>query len=138
MVITFENYETKNHSKYLLKYHMIFVVKYRKKLLSNPLGDDMKLILTNISKRYDFDIDLMECGDEDHIHLLVSSEPSVSPLQIVNRLKQMSTIEIWKSYAAYLHRQFWKEKTFWSDGYFVSSIGNVSEKTIKEYIEKQG
>ena len=49
----------------------------------------------------------------------------------------MSTIEIWKLYPQ-LQRQFWNERTFWSDGYFVSSIGNVSEKTIKEYIEKQG
>jgi len=50
----------------------------------------------------------------------------------------MSTIEIWKLYGVYLRNQFWNERTFWSDGYFVSSIGNVSEKTIKEYIEKQG
>lgn len=48
----------------------------------------------------------------------------------------MSTIEIWKLYGVYLRNQFWNERTFWSDGYFVSSIGNVSEKTIKEYIEK--
>ena len=136
--MVFEDYNTKNHSKYLLKYHMIFVVKYRKRLLKTPISDDMKLILTNISKRYDFEIDLMECGDEGHIHILVSTQPSVSPLQIVNRLKQMSTIEIWKLYGVYLRNQFWNERTFWSDGYFVSSIGNVSEKTIKEYIEKQG
>lgn len=138
MIMVFEDYNTKNHSKYLLKYHMIFVVKYRKRLLKTPISDDMKLILTNISKRYYFEIDLMECGDEDHIHILVSTQPSVSPLQIVNRLKQMSTIEIWKLYGVYLRNQFWNERTFWSDGYFVSSIGNVSEKTIKEYIEKQG
>jgi putative transposase len=87
-----------------------------------------KDVVVSGTNRYDFEIDLMECGDEDHIHLLISSEPSESPLQIVNRLKQMSTTEIWKLYDAYLHRQFWKEKTFWSDGYFVSSIGNVSEK----------
>jgi putative transposase len=138
VMMVFEDYKTKNHSKYLLKYHMIFVVKYRKRLLKTPISDDMKLILTNISKRYDFEIDLMECGDEDHIHILVSTQPSVSPLQIVNRLKQMSTIEIWKLYGVYLRNQFWNERTFWSDGYFVSSIGNVSEKTIKEYIENQG
>ena len=138
VMMVFEDYKTKNHSKYLLKYHMIFVVKYRKRLLKTPISDDMKLILANISKRYDFEIDLMECGDKDHIHILVSTQPSVSPLQIVNRLKQMSTIEIWKLYGVYLRNQFWNERTFWSDGYFVSSIGNVSEKTINEYIENQG
>ena len=130
-------YETKNHSKFLLKYHMIFVVKYRKNLLINQLSDDMKLILTKISNNYDFEIEIME-SDGDHIHLLVSSIPTVSPLQIVNRLKQMSTIEIWKTYSAFLQRHFWRERTFWSDGYFVSTIGNVSQETIREYIEQQG
>lgn len=137
MILTFEKYGTKNHSKFLLKYHIIFVVKYRKKLLTSPLSNDMKTILTNISKKYDFEIDLMEV-DKDHIHLLISSVPSVSPLQVVNRLKQISTIEIWKLYGMFLQRHFWNEKTFWTDGYFVSTIGDVSEKTIREYIEKQG
>jgi len=113
------------------------VVKYRKNLLINQLSDDMKLILTKISNNYDFEIEIME-SDGDHIHLLVSSIPTVSPLQIVNRLKQMSTIEIWKTYSAFLQRHFWRERTFWSDGYFVSTIGNVSQETIREYIEQQG
>lgn len=53
-------------------------------------------------------------------------------------MKQENTINIWKKESQILSKYFWKEKTFWSDGYYVSSIGNASEETIKKYIEQQG
>ena len=48
------------------------------------------------------------------------------------------TYHIWEKYSAYLSKCFWKERTFFSDGYFISSIGNVSQETLKNYIENQG
>jgi len=75
--------------------------------------------------------------DQDHVHLLIESPPKLSPLQISRRLKQESTYQIWKSYPE-LSKYFWKEKTFWSDGYFCCSIGNASLATIKQYIASQG
>lgn len=75
--------------------------------------------------------------DKDHIHLMVESEPKISPLQIVRCLKQESIYYIWRVYPE-LQCHFWKEKTFWSDGYFCCSIGNASIDTIREYIESQG
>ena len=53
-------------------------------------------------------------------------------------MKGYITYHIWKKYSAYLHKCFWKEKTFFTDGYFICSVGDVSEKTLKEYIENQG
>ena len=50
----------------------------------------------------------------------------------------MSTTAIWKKHGFFLRHNFYKEYTFWTDGYFVSSIGNVSQETIKKYIENQG
>lgn len=75
----------------------------------------------------DFEIIEMEV-DKDHIHILVENVPKLSPLMIVRKLKQETTINIWKSHKIYLLTHFWKERTFWTDGYFVSSIGEVSEK----------
>ena len=46
--------------------------------------------------------------------------------------------DIWKSYPQYLRKQFWKEHTFWTDGYFACSVGNVSKEMLKKYIENQG
>ena len=131
-----KNYKSKNHSKFILTYHIIFVCKYRKKLLIK-YGEDVKQIMYDISKRYDFDIKEMEV-DKDHIHMMISSVPKISPLQIVRVLKQQSTIQMWRRYTSELKKQYWKENTFWTDGYFCSTIGEVSSKTLKHYIQNQG
>ena len=131
-----KNYKSKNHSKFILTYHIIFVCKYRKKLLIK-YGEDVKQIMYDISKKYDFDIKEMEV-DKDHIHIMISSAPKISPLQIVRVLKQQSTIQMWRRYASELKKQYWKENTFWTDGYFCSTIGEVSSKTLKHYIQNQG
>ena len=131
-----KNYKSKNHSKFILTYHIIFVCKYRKKLLIK-YGEDVKQIMHDISKRYDFDIKEMEV-DKDHIHMMISSVPKISPLQIVRVLKQQSTIQMWRRYASELKKQYWKENTFWTDGYFCSTIGEVSSKILKHYIQNQG
>lgn len=129
-------YLSKNSSKFRLQYHLIFVVKYRKPLLMK-YGDEIKSHMQLIANRYDFSIDIMEV-DKDHIHLLVSSEPKYSPLEIVKLLKQQSTYMIWKNHPE-LNQYFWSGKhVFWTKGYFVSTIGEVSEATIKHYIENQG
>ena len=131
-----KNYKSKNHSKFILTYHIIFTCKYRKKLLIK-YGEDVKQIMYDISKKYDFDIKEMEV-DKDHINMMISSVPKISPLQIVRVLKQQSTIQMWRRYASELKKQYWKENTFWTDGYFCSTIGEVSSKTLKHYIQNQG
>lgn len=130
------NYKSKNHSKFLLMYHIIFVCKYRKKLLIK-YGNEIKQIMFDISKKYDFEIKEME-ADKDHLHMMISSVSKLSPLQIVRVLKQQSTIEIWRIYKKELKKHFWTENTFWTDGYFVSTIGEVSSKTLRHYIQNQG
>lgn len=131
-----KNYKSKNHSKFILTYHIIFTCKYRKKLLIK-YGEDVKQKMYDISKKYDFDIKEMEV-DKDHIHMMISSAPKISPLQIVRVLKQQSTIQMWRRYASELKKQYWKENTFWTDGYFCSTIGEVSSETLKHYIQNQG
>lgn len=78
--------------------------------------------------------------DKDHIHLLIEYNPCQSILELVRLLKQISTYRIWRQNDNHLclNKEFWKEKTFWSDGYFACSIGNVSKETIQKYIENQG
>ena len=76
--------------------------------------------------------------DKDHIHLLVSYPPKVSISSIVRKLKQESTITLWKYFPVFLSKHFWKKHTFWSDGYFACSIGEANPETIRRYIENQG
>ena len=112
------NYASVNRHKYYLKVHLVFVCKYRKQLLVNDYIDSkVKEIFMSIESNSDFIIDIMET-DKDHIHLLVSYPPKISITSIVRKLKQESTILLWKYFPVYLSKHFWKEHTFWSDGSF--------------------
>lgn len=136
MSIKESQYHSKESAKYLLKIHLILVCKYRKQLLIET-GDYCKQVMFEISQISNFTIDTMEV-DKDHIHLLLDVEPKISVSSVVNRLKSISTNRLWKRYKDYLKTHFWREKTFWSDGYFVCSTGNANMETIKKYIETQG
>ncbi len=126
-------YQSKNHSKFLLRYHIILVCKYKKHLMLQ-YGEYVKATMIDISNKYDFKILEIEV-DKEHIHLMIESEPKVSTLMIVRVLTQQTTIRLWKEFWDKLRKHFWKEKTFFTDGYFVSTIGEVSSQTLKKYIQ---
>ena len=130
-------YHSKNHSKFLIKLHFVFAVKYRKKLLIGKLNDDMLQIIFEICKEKGYVIDAMQ-SDIDHLHILVDIEPKVSALEVAHQIKQISTFRIYKKHKDFLKKHFWKENTFFSDGYFVCSTGDASTETIKKYIAEQG
>ena len=131
-------WNTKNRHKFLLQYHIIFVCKYRKKLLlSKNISDDIKNFSNQICEKHNIVIRNMETA-KDHIHYMIELETTQSISRIVSIIKSYTTYHIWKKYSQYLSRYFWKERTFWSDGYFVSTIVNVSEERLHTYIENQG
>lgn len=132
------NWKSASHSKYLLQYHLIFVCKYRKKLFVNQqIAYDVKVFSTEICEKHGVSIKYMEVN-KDHIHYMIETRPNINLSDFVRTMKSYITYHIWEKYFAYLHKCFWKEKTFFTDGYFICSVGNVSEKTLKEYIENQG
>ena len=132
------NWKSKNRRKYLLQYHLIFVCKYRKELFLLPnISDDIKQFSYEIYLKHDIQIKYMET-DKDHIHYMIETEPTMSVSKIVNIMKSYTTYHIWKKYPNYLRKHFWKEHTFWTDGYFACSVGNVSEEMLRKYIENQG
>jgi putative transposase len=130
------DYQTKSHCKHLIALHLILVVKYRKKFLIGELGDFAKRQTIEISARSDFNVEEIEI-DQDHMHILITIGTKYSVGQHVRRIKQATTQKLWQAFPN-LRRQFWKEKTFWSDGYFVCSVGNASADTIRKYIQEQG
>lgn len=132
-----DSYTHKNRHKYYLKCHLIFCIKYRRKILEGKFNSDIKAMLQSIANNSNFGIDIMET-DKDHIHLLVSYPPKMSVTSIVRKLKQESTVFAWNLHKSMLRNYFWKERTLWSDGYFVCSIGEANPNTVKEYIRNQG
>ena len=106
-------------------------------LSSKQISEDIKNLSKTILEKYNILIKYMET-DKDHIHYLLELSPDISVSKVVKLLKSYTTFHIWKKYYEFLNKHFWKENTFWTDGYFVCTVGNVSEKLLKEYIENQG
>lgn len=73
-----------------------------------------------------------------HIHYMIETTPDVRLSDYARVLKQYTAYHLWQKYGSWLSSIFWHERTFWSDGYFIASIGEVSSETLKTYIENQG
>ena len=123
------------HAVYDLKYHLVWIPKYRKHVLSDEVSKHLKGVFQRIAEEYEFRIDTMEVM-EDHVHVFVEVPPRYSPAQIVQILKSVSAREVFKKFPR-LRKQLWAGE-FWSDGYFVRSVGDkVTADIIREYIEYQ-
>ena len=136
-------YESHNHSKFKIRYHIILSVKYHKQLLG-PIIEDVKQSFKHaeqMSKYWKIEVvetDL-QVNKDHHVHVLVKAHPQIAPYEIVSRLKQISTYDMWKKHHQYLRQFYWNGKhLLWTKGFFVCTVGDVSEKTLKKYIEQQG
>lgn len=129
-------YESLNHAKYHIRYHFIFSTKYRKPCLCG-IEDSLEKILHGIAERSNFKIERIGI-DKDHVHMLVKSCPSMTILNIVRRLKQISTRELWRQEEEHLQKFYWRKRVVWTNGYFCSTVGMISENNVLEYIENQG
>ena len=124
-----------SHAVYDLKYHMVWVPKYRKMILRGELAKRLKTTFQEISERYEFEIDTMEVKD-DHVHLFLSAPPRYSPARVVQIIKSISAKKVFKQFPE-VKKQLWGGE-FWGDGYFVRSVGDkVTSEVIRRYIKYQ-
>lgn len=103
------NYISTNRSKHYLKCHLILVTKYRRNILVGQLNEDLKSIFTSIANNSDFEIEVME-SDINHIHFLIRYIPRLSVSQIIRRLKQESTRQLWLQHHSTLRQYYWYRK----------------------------
>ena len=123
------------HYVFRLVYHFVWIPKYRHKVFSEPYRGAMKSIIQKIG--YDYDIDIVELEiPEDHIHMVVRSVPKTSPSDIMQVVKSISAREFFKLYPDVKRRYFWGGK-LWTQSYFVETIGNATEDTIRKYVQDQ-
>ena len=121
------------HAVYDLKYHLVWIPKYRKHILGGEVSEYLKEVFQRITEEYELKIDTMEVMEE-HVHIFVEVPPRYSPAQIVQILKSVSAREVFKKFPK-LRKQLWAGE-FWSDGYFVRSVGDqVTTDIIRKYIE---
>lgn len=126
----------KRHNKTLLLYHLVFPVKYRKKVIDGKISEYIKKICLGIEER--FEIQFIEIGtDEDHIHFLIQSVPTMSISKIVQIIKSITSREVFKTYPE-VKKELWGGN-FWTSGFYANTVGQYGNKdAIKKYVENQG
>ncbi len=121
------------HSVYDLKYHFVWIPKYRKKILTPEVAEYAKQVLERIAEEYDMIIDTVEL-EEDHVHIFLEAPPRLSPARVVQILKSISARELFRQYP-HRRRELWGGK-LWSKGYFVRAVGDeVTGDVIRRYIK---
>lgn len=134
-----QNYKYYNNEKFKIRYYIVFSTKYRKKLLG-PIIDDVKASMKRAETMQNkwsievIEIDAKKCG---HIHFLIKATPTCKILEIIHKLKQVSTYDIWQKHHNYLTKFYQSGKhNLWTQGYFCTTIGNVCEAALQEYINE--
>ena len=121
------------HAVYDLKYHLVWVPKYRKKILTKEIEEVAREIFKEIAEQYEFEIDEMEVAI-DHVHIFLVAPPRYSPARVVQILKSISAREIFKKFPR-LRKQLWAGE-LWNDGYFARTVGDkVTSDVIRRYIK---
>ena len=125
------------HCTYRIRYHMVFVVKYRKSLITKEMFNFMKEVCSEIEKRYYLKFDAI--GYEgDHIHILVRGAPKYSPSRIMQICKSILAIQIFKKFPEIKEEELWGGE-FWTDGGHVDTVGDGRPlEEIKQYVLSQG
>ncbi len=128
-------FDTNNHSVFMLHYHLIMCVKYRNKVIDDKISARLKEIFERIAP--DYHIYLEEWNhDVDHVHVLFRGEPNSEISKFINAYKSASSRLIKKEFPQ-IRKQLWKEM-FWSKSYCLISTGGATVDVIKKYIETQG
>ena len=121
------------HTKWLCKYHIVFTPKYRRKVIYNQYRKSMGEILKQLCKYKGVEIiegHLMP----DHVHMLVSIPPKLSVSSFMGYLKGKSALMVYDRHPELQNK--WN-KSFWASGYYVATVGNITEEAIKKYIREQ-
>jgi len=120
---------------YNVNYHVVWTVKYRRKIINDQIQKRLKQLLHEIAKDKGFEIAAVEVGDSDHIHVFVSAHPKISPSYIVKMLKGISARKLFLEFPE-IKSYLWKGK-LWNSSFYIETIGSISEDVIKKYIESQ-
>ncbi|HEY9772111.1 MAG TPA: IS200/IS605 family transposase [Coleofasciculaceae cyanobacterium] len=126
-------FKSNNNIVYNCKYHVVWVTKYRRPVLTKDVETRLKEILNNIATEIQVDILEMEVGEENHVHLLISLAPQFGVHKAVKRFKGASSRYIRKEFPQLKKRL----PNLWTNSYFVSTVGGAPLAQIKEYIANQ-
>lgn len=126
-----QEYRRTNTTVSLINYHFVFCPRYRRKVLVGDVEKRFKELTQQICKELDIEILAMEVMP-DHVHLFVNAPPTLSPSDIMAKIKGITSRHLRKEFKHLQHLQ-----SLWTRSFFVSTAGHVSSETIKRYVESQ-
>jgi putative transposase len=129
-----KNYRKTSHAVYDIKYHLVWITKYRKPVLFGDMAIRFREIIREICKTMDIEI-IKGHVSKDHVHIMVSVPPYVSVSDVMKRIKGKTSRKL-LSENRILAKKFWG-RHLWARGYFAASSGNVTDDVIIQYIESQ-
>ena len=121
------------HTRWNCQYHIVFIPKYRKKVMYGKVRADMREILRTLCNYKKVEI-IEGAVCKDHVHLCVSIPPKICLSEFMGYLKGKSALMIHDRHPEMGNK--WNRE-FWARGYYVSTIGNINEETIRKYISEQ-
>ncbi len=127
-------YRKLSHTVYMCNYHVVFVPKYRYRILEGKVKEIVENKIRQVCEWYDVEIEEMNI-QPDHIHMLISIPPKRSVSEIMGIIKGKSAIHLFKTKRQLKEKPYWGNH-FWARGYFVTTVG-VDEELIRRYIQHQ-
>ena len=124
------------HTKHRMLYHIVWIPKYRKRVLNGEIAVRIKELLQECADFNRWRIDELNI-QRDHVHMLIQLRPDISVSKAVQLIKGKSSYMIRKEFPKLKEFYWGKSDSFWSDGFFVETVGQVNEAKIKEYIKNQ-
>lgn len=123
------------HCVYDMKYHLVLVTKYRHKCFTSEILDSIEEICKAQCERWEIDL-LAFGGEADHVHLMLSLNPTIEPAKFINSLKTVTSRLIRKQYSDHLKQFYWKP-VLWSRAYCLLTAGGAPLEVLREYIDNQ-
>ena len=127
-------YYTNRHSCFLLQYHMVLVTKYRHPVIEGEIKTTLYQKIESIFAERNLNILEMN-GESDHVHILFEADPFTAPGELANVVKTQSSRYIRKLYGETALKKWYWKPYFWSDSYFVATVGDNSISSVRRYSE---
>ena len=124
-------YRTGSHTKYKIEYHFVWVTKYRYPLLHGDVAERIRELVRQTCGQFEIEI-IRGVVSRDHVHILISAPPTISPSEIMRRIKGRSSSKIFEEFP-HLKKRYWG-RHFWARGYFCVTAGELTKQMIEEYL----
>ena len=126
-----EHYRRTAHTRFDIKFHLVWITKYRKKSLRGDVAIRLRQLVRDICAELEVET-LKGHVSKDHVHMLVSAPPHMAPSEIMRRIKGRTSSKLFEEFPM-LKKRYWG-RHFWARGYFCATVGQMTDEMVQEYL----